>query len=81
MAKKTKNKKKQLTDTACYFSSNDTEPNYKEVLVLRRFISDRGKLIPASRSGVCSKHQRSLSREVKKSRFMALLPYTDHHAI
>jgi len=56
-------------------------PNYKDALSLKRFITDRGKLVPAKRSGATAKMQRAISREVKRARFMALLPYTDRHAI
>jgi small subunit ribosomal protein S18 len=65
----------------CFFTKTNTEPNYKDVLILRRFISDKGKIIPASRSGVTSKNQRILAREIKKARYMALLPYTDRHSL
>ncbi len=65
----------------CYFTKTNTKPNYKDVLILRRFISDRGKIIPQSRSGVSAKNQRLLAKEIKKARYMALLPYTDRHAL
>jgi len=58
-----------------------TAPSYKEPLSLKRFITDRGKLVPAKRTGVSAKMQRIISREVKRARFMALLPYTDRHAL
>lgn len=58
-----------------------TAPNYKEPLSLKRFVTDRGKLVPAKRTGVSAKMQRIISREVKRARFMALLPYTDRHAL
>jgi len=51
-------------------------PDYKKPEVLRRFISERGKIIPRGRSGICSKHQRVLAREVKRSRYLALLPFS-----
>lgn len=65
----------------CYFTENNTKPNYKDVLILKRFLSERGKILPASVTGIASRYQRQLSREMKKSRFMALLPYTDRHAL
>lgn len=65
----------------CYFEKNNTTPDYKESLILRRFLTDRGKIIPASKTGVSSKNQRKLSDEVKKARYMALLPYTDRHML
>jgi small subunit ribosomal protein S18 len=65
----------------CYFTQTGTEPDYKEVLTLKRFTSDRGKIIPAKYTGVSAKNQRKLAKEIKKARYMALLPYTDQHAL
>ncbi len=59
----------------CGFCKNKTEPDYKEATGLLRFVSERGKLLGRSRTGICSKHQRHLTREVKRARFMALLPF------
>lgn len=75
------NRTKKVVIEKCYFCENKSTPNYKDNLVLRRFITERGKIVPASRSGICSKHQRSLSKEIKKARFMALIPYTESHSI
>ncbi len=66
---------------SCYYTQTGTKPDYKEVLILRRFISERGKVLPQKVTGLTSKHQRSLSREIKKARFMALLPYVEQHAL
>lgn len=65
----------------CYFTKTNTTPDYKDVLILRRFITDRGKIVPQSKSGVLAKHQRKLATEIKKARYMGLLPYTDSHAL
>lgn len=65
----------------CYFCKLNTDPDYKDVLKLRRFISDRGKVIGKSRTGTCSAHQRSFSTEIKKARFLSLIPYTERHAL
>ncbi len=56
-------------------------PDYKEPLALKRFLTDRGKLLSAKKSGVTAKMQRQIARQVKRARFMALLPYTDRHAL
>jgi len=64
-----------------YFLQTNTKPDYKEVLVLRRFISDRGKVLPQKYTGLTAKNQRLLAVEIKKARFMGLLQYTDRHAI
>jgi small subunit ribosomal protein S18 len=49
--------------------------NYKDVNMLRYFISERAKIIPRRISGTCAKHQRELAREIKKARGIAFLPY------
>jgi len=76
-----KTRKPKIQKKDCYFTTSNTTPNYKDVLVLKRFLSERGKVLPSSVSGISAKYQRKLSVEVKKARFMALLPYTDRHAL
>ena len=49
--------------------------DYKEISRLRRFVSDRGKILPRRRTGTCAKYQRPLTLAIKHARFMALLPY------
>ena len=73
--------KRIVIQPKCAFCVSKSAPNYKDVLVLKRFVSDKGKIISASRSGVCSKHQRVLSRSIKQARTMALFPYTDKHTL
>jgi len=65
----------------CYFCETKSDPDYKDTLVLRRYISERGKIQPGGRTGTCSKHQRMLSSEIKKARQMALIYYTENHAL
>lgn len=50
--------------------------DYKNVARLRKFVSDRGKMLPRRTTGTCSRHQRSVARAVKRARHIALLPYT-----
>lgn len=50
--------------------------DYKDIERLRKYISERGKIIPRRVTGNCAKHQRQLSISIKRARFMALLPYT-----
>lgn len=50
--------------------------DYKEATRLRRFITERGKILPRRISGNCAKHQRQLTVAIKRSRIMALLPFT-----
>ncbi len=60
----------------CRFCAEKVENiDYKNVDLLKPFISERGKIIPRRISGVCAKHQRQLSRAVKRARHLALLPF------
>jgi small subunit ribosomal protein S18 len=49
--------------------------DYKNVIKLRRFVSDRGKILPRRNTGTCARHQRTLSAAIKRAREMALLPF------
>jgi small subunit ribosomal protein S18 len=49
--------------------------DYKDVARLKRFITEKGKILPRRMSGVCAKHQRPLANAIKRARVMALLPY------
>jgi small subunit ribosomal protein S18 len=49
--------------------------DYKDFEKLRRFVSDRAKIEPRRKSGVCAKHQRALSLAIKRARHLALLPF------
>lgn len=53
-----------------------SEIDYKDVAKLRRYITERGKILPRRITGNCARHQRLLTQAVKKSRVMALLPFT-----
>ena len=64
----------------CRFSAEGIkEVDYKDVELLKDFITENGKLIPARITGTKSKYQRQLGTAVKRARFLALLPYTDKH--
>ncbi len=53
--------------------------DYKDTAKLQSYISDRGKIQPRRRTGVCAKHQRSLAVAIKRARYIALLPYVPEH--
>jgi small subunit ribosomal protein S18 len=64
----------------CRFTAEGAkEVDYKDVEVLKEFITENGKIIPARITGTKSHYQRQLSTAVKRARFLALLPYTDLH--
>lgn len=49
--------------------------DYKDVAKLRRFVSERGKIVPRRVTGTCAQHQREITTAVKRARHLALLPY------
>jgi len=59
----------------CYFCSKEKEPDYKDIKTLSKFVSDRGKIIGADRTNLCQKHQKRLTKAVKRARHLALLPF------
>ncbi|GGG28409.1 30S ribosomal protein S18 [Lysinibacillus alkalisoli] len=60
----------------CYFTSNNiTHIDYKDVDLLKKFISERGKILPRRVTGTSAKYQRKLTSAIKMSRIMALLPF------
>ena len=60
----------------CFFCSQNLKNiDYKEIELLRRFVSSQAKIIDPRHTSVCAKHQRKLSLAVKRARFMGLLPY------
>lgn len=68
-------RKKVIKVKNCYFCKEGKDPDYKELPVLEEFLTERGKILARSKTGVCSKHQKRLARAVKRARFLALLPY------
>ncbi|HHE37461.1 MAG TPA: 30S ribosomal protein S18 [Candidatus Cloacimonetes bacterium] len=62
----------------CFFCKNkEAVIDYKDVGLMRRFISESGKITPRRFSGTCAKHQRKLAIEIKKARQMALISFTE----
>jgi small subunit ribosomal protein S18 len=71
--KKGRNKRRKV----CYFTANKiTYIDYKDVETLKKFISERGKILPRRVTGTSAKYQRMLTRAIKRARQIALLPYT-----
>jgi small subunit ribosomal protein S18 len=59
----------------CRFCRGDTSIDYKDEGILRRLVTEHGKIIPRRVSGVCAKHQRQVATAVKRARYLAILPY------
>ena len=77
-AKRRKKRAKELARRRkpCRFCVDRVENiDYKDVSVLRRFLTDRGKIFPRRTSSTCAKHQRQLATAIKRARYMALLRY------
>ena len=63
--------------TVCNFTTNKiTKIDYKDVDLLKRFVSDRGKILPRRVTGTSAKYQRELTVAIKRARHMALLPFS-----
>ena len=60
----------------CTFCGVEGEVDYKDVARLKKYISERGKILPRRVTGACAMHQREVTRAIKKARIVALLPYT-----
>lgn len=64
----------------CRFTAEGIqEIDYKDITMLKNYITENGKIVPSRITGTRAKYQRQLSRAIKKARYLALLPYTDQH--
>ena len=60
----------------CIFCTEENkEIDYKDVATLRKFVSERGKILPRRVTGTCAKHQREITTAVKRARHIGLMPY------
>ena len=61
----------------CQFCADKTETiDYKDVEKLRKYVTERGKILPKRITGTCAMHQREVTKAIKRARIVALLPYT-----
>jgi small subunit ribosomal protein S18 len=63
----------------CRFSAEGLEIDYKDLALLKQYVSELGKIVPSRITGTGAKYQRQLADAVKRARFLALLPYSDSH--
>ena len=64
----------------CKFTAEGIkEIDYKDLDILKGFVSESGKIVPSRITGTISRYQRQLSEAIKRARYIALLPYTDSH--
>lgn len=60
----------------CVFCGKDSAIDYKDTAKLKRYVSERGKILPRRITGNCAKHQRALTVAIKRARHVSLMPYT-----
>ena len=60
-------------------AQKESEVDYKDLDALRQFIGETGKIVPSRITGTSARFQRRLAAEIKRARYLALLPYTDAH--
>lgn len=70
-------KKPVQRPTECFYCVNAIDIDYKDVDTFKRSISSYAKILPRRRTGTCSKHQRLLAGQVKRSRFLGFIRYTN----
>ena len=76
MQKKSKPKpRKPAANLKCVFCETKKTPNYLEVEELKKFVTERGKILNHAFSGTCNKHQKRLSLAIKRARHLGLLPF------
>ena len=64
----------------CRFTAEGiTENDYKDLELLKGFVTETGKIVPSRITGTKARYQRQLATAIKRSRYLALLPYTDQH--
>ena len=64
----------------CRFTAEGVEEiDYKDLNVLRQYVSETGRIIPSRNTGTKARYQRQLGRAIKYARFLALIPYCDSH--
>lgn len=69
--------KRRPRKKVCQFCQEKaTSIDYKEVGKLKKYVTERGKILPRRITGACAKHQRMVTRAIKRARSIALLPYT-----
>ena len=77
MAKKKRVKRRIQVRTSkkCYYHEKKKEPTFSDTEELSKFLTDRGKILPSMRSGLCAKHQKRVAKAIKQARHLALLPF------
>jgi len=70
--------KKKITKKVaknCSFCKEEREPDFSQIPLLEKYLSERGKILSRAKTGICAKHQKRLAKEIKRARFLGLLPF------
>ena len=78
MADKKQNRRNNRNEVCPLCADKDLELDYKNAEQLKKFINDKGKILPRRATGACAKHQRDITLTVKRARHIAVLPYTQN---
>jgi len=70
---------KRRIKKVCWFDMNKVEPDYKDIKIIGRFVTERGKIVPRRLSGVTAKNQRLLALAVKRARHLGLLSFVSEN--
>jgi len=62
----------------CFYCQYKTDPDFKDVDNLQKFITPRKKIVSRDKSNICAKHQRKLTKHIKYARYLGLLPYISY---
>jgi len=65
----------------CFFCDYNTNPDYKDIDNIGKFVTARKKIVSRDRSGICAKHQRKLTKHIKYARYLGLLPFISYQGI
>jgi len=65
----------------CFFCQYKSDPSFKDLPNLDKFLSPRKKILNRLKTGVCAKHQRKLTKQIKYAQFLGLLPYVSYQGL
>lgn len=74
----TNNYKPKQIQLTCPLDDLYNQINYKNVQLIKKFVSTRGRIMPRSKTGVCPKCQRRLATEIKRARYIGFMPFTQY---
>jgi small subunit ribosomal protein S18 len=63
----------------CWFETNNMVPDYKDIRIISRYVTERGKIVPRRLSGVSARNQRLLAQAVKRARHLGMLPFVSEN--